>query len=401
MDQHGPEPISTHEAPVGIIGAGPLGLETAWALANRGVRSVILEAGRVGSTMAWWAPGTKYFSSPERIEICRVPLVTRDQDKATREDYLAYLQQVVGTHSLDVRTGRRVIRAQRASGGSGDGFVLTTERSTEGVGGPSEQARQTNPTLIPSPPPIEGGSGVETWRFESLVLAIGNMHTPRLLGVQGESLPHVSHYLDDPGRYFGQRVLIVGGRNSAAEAAIRLFRAGARVTISYRRRVFDHDRLKYWIHPELEWLIRKGHLGFEPGTEVSRIDRDAVQLIPSGLEPDSETLEGASPLLAPGESRRVEADHVLLLTGYVQSRTLFDQLGVETCGEEHKPRIDPKTMQTSVPGVYIAGTAAGGSQRRTKVFIETSHVHADRIAAALVGERSDEAPPTYGPMEES
>lgn len=382
-----------HEAPVGIVGAGPLGLETAWALARRGVRSVILEAGRVGSTMGWWAPGTKYFSSPERIEICGVPLVTRDQDKATREDYLAYLQQVVGAHNLDVRLGRRVVGAERTDGR----FRLTTERSVEGVGGPSEMARTANPGAASG----TADPGTERWRFDKLVLAIGNMHRPRLLGVPGEGLPHVSHYLDDPGRYFAQRVLIVGGKNSAAEAAIRLYRAGAHVSVSYRRGAFDRDRLKYWIHPELEWLIRKGNIGFEARTEVSRIERDGVELTASTVETEGEVLEGASPLLASGQTRRVEADHVLLLTGYTQSRELFDTLGVETWGEEHKPRFDPRTMQTSVPGLFVAGTAAGGSQQRAKVFIETSHVHADRIAAAVVGEQSDEAPPAYGQMEES
>lgn len=387
-------------APVGIVGAGPIGLETAWALANRGVRAVILEAGRVGSTMAWWAPGTKYFSSPERIEICRVPLVTRDQDKATREDYLAYLQQVVRAHALDTRLGRRVTAAQQVSQGAQPGFRLTTERSMEGVGGPSELARTATPNDKPAGP----APGTQHWRFDNLVLAIGNMHTPRMLGVEGESLPHVTHYLDDPGRYFAQHVLIVGGKNSAAEAAIRLYRAGASVTISYRRGGFDRDRLKYWIHPELEWLIRKGHIAFQARTQIARIDRSSVRLTPSSVETadhNGEVLEGAAPPLAAGETRQIEADHVLLLTGYVQSLDLFNQLGVESWGDERKPRFDPKTMQTNVPGVFVAGTAAGGSQQRAKVFIETSHIHADRIAAALVGEQSDETPPAYGVMEES
>lgn len=378
-----------HTARVGIIGAGPIGLETAWALGQRGVDAVVLEAGRVGSTMAWWAPGTKYFSSPERIEICAVPLITASQDKATREEYLDYLRQVVGAAGIDVRTGRRVVRARKA----GDRFEIETALSTHGVGG-TEELRRDDSHHDPA---------TETWRFDTLVLAIGNMHRPRTLGVEGEHLPHVSHYLDDPGVYFNQNVLIVGGKNSAAEAAIRLHRAGARVRISYRRAMFDRQRLKYWIHPELEWLIKKDKIAFEPKSEVERIDHGRVVLRGTDFDPEhlGDVLEGAEPVLAPGETKTIAADRVLALTGYVQDKSLFEQLGVETWGEELRPRFHPDTMESNVPGVYIAGTAAGGSQRRTKVFIETAHVHTDRIAAALVGEVSHAEPPRYGTMEES
>ncbi|MFG0305403.1 MAG: NAD(P)-binding domain-containing protein [Phycisphaerales bacterium JB040] len=383
-----------HSARVGIIGGGPIGLETAWALGRRGVDATVLEAGRVGSTMAWWAPGTRYFSSPERIEICGVPLVTASQDKATREEYLDYLRQVVGARSLDVRPGRRVLRVWR----EGDGFVVETARSVHGVGGEPELRREADRKQAD-----REHAGTQRWRFERLVLAIGNMHRPRTLAVPGEGLPHVSHYLRDPGEYAGLDVLIVGGKNSAAEAAIRLHRAGARVRMSYRRGMFDRERLKYWIHPELEWLIRKGAIGFEARTEVELIDPAGVVLRGTEFDPEhlGEVLEGAEPVLAPHESRRVAPDRVLLLTGYVQDRGLFDELGVQTWGEEQRPRFDPETMESNVPGVYIAGTAAGGSQRRTKVFIETAHVHAERIAAAVVGEVSRAEAPRYGAMEES
>lgn len=354
-----------------IVGAGPIGLEVAAALKAAGIAYVQFEAGDIGATMGWWAPGTRYFSSPERIEIAGVPMVTTEQDKATREEYRAYLRQVVRAHGLDVRTYQRIVWAEAAAGG----YALEVAPSTHGVGGPEEAAR--------------GGTSVADstrWTCRRLVLAIGDMHLPRLVGCPGEDLPHVSHYLADPHRYYGRKVLIVGGKNSAVEAAIRLYRVGAHVAISYRRGVFDSKRVKYWLLPELEWLIEKRRIGFFPETEPAEIRADGTVTLRS---------------TARGDLGTVDADDVLLMTGYCQDPTLFEQLGVELLGRERKPRHDPATMETNVPGVYVAGTAIAGTQRRTTVFIETAHAHAERIATALQGGVADVPEPEYGQQAES
>jgi thioredoxin reductase (NADPH) len=202
----------------------------------------------------------------------------------------------------------------------------------------------------------------ETYHAKRIVLAIGDMHTPRMLNVPGENLSHVSHYLGDIHQYANQRVLIVGGKNSAVEAAIRLFRAGADVTVSYRGDSFDPDRIKYWLHPEIEYLIKKNKIKFIPNSTVESISPRSVKL---------------------NTGNTVSADFVLLLTGYKQNQSLFEQLGIELLGEDRKPKMCLKTMETNIPRVFVAGTAAAGSQQRTKVFIETSHIHVDRIVAAL------------------
>ncbi|GAB5497459.1 MAG: NAD(P)-binding domain-containing protein [Phycisphaerales bacterium] len=336
-----------HDVDVAIVGGGPIGIELNAALSNAGRSVAHFEAGGIGHTFAWWAPGTKFFSSPERIAVCGVPLSTPDQGKVTGEVYRSYLVDVVKQFSLDVRTFMRVEEIERTD----SRFVLSCRRSAEGVGGPSD--------------PGAGFGEMHKVNAAQVVLAIGNMHRGRLIGCQGEDLPNVSHYLEDVTRYFGRRVVIVGGKNSAAEAAIRLYRAGAHVTICYRQAEFDTDRIKYWVLPELEWLIEKGRISFMPGTNVVRVTAEEVEL-------DS------------GE--RVEADDVLMLTGYLQNRTLFDQLGVELTGEVERPVLDRTTMESSVPGVYLAGTACGGSQNRAKVFIENSHVHVDRICRAIAGQ---------------
>jgi thioredoxin reductase (NADPH) len=359
------------QAEVAVIGAGPIGLETAVALRRAGVPFVHLEAGAIGATMGWWAPGTRYFSSPERIAIAGVPLVVQGEEKATREDYLRYLRQVAGAFALEVRTFERVVAIEREGGW----FVVRTAPSAHGVGGVEEQRRAerlgTDRGLVEgegarSAPPRRG-EPTRAYRVRRIVLAIGNMHLPRMVGVPGEGLPHVSHYLEDPHKYFGKRVVIVGGRNSAAEAAVRLYRAGASVTLCQRRPELERERIKYWLLPELEWLIGKGLIGFEASVGVREIT------------------EGAVVFTRTGGYVEVPADMVLLLTGYVQEPGLFEMLGVELHGPERRPRFNHDTMETSVPGVFVAGTAVSGSQERARVFIENAHEHVERIVRAITG----------------
>jgi len=353
---------SVQHTDIVIIGAGPIGLELAVALKKANLDYLHLEAGQVGSTMQWWAPGTKYFSSPERIAIAGVPLIVADQEKATRENYLDYLLAVVGTHQLDIQTYTRVTGIHKSDAS----FDIQTVRSFAGVGGPDERNY--------TPP-----SDTQTIKAKRVILAIGDMHTPRMLDIPGETLPHVSHYLGDIHQYANQRVVIVGGKNSAVEAAIRLFRAGAQVTMSYRGDSFDPDRIKYWLHPEIEYLIKKNKIEFIPHSTLESINEQAV-------------------VLNTGQS--IPSDFVLLLTGYEQDQSLFEQIGIELITDDRKPKICLKTMETNVPNIYVAGTATAGSQQRTKVFIETSHIHVDRIVAALQNRVSNVAPEDYW-LEES
>lgn len=345
--------MTTHD--VAIVGAGPIGIELAVALKRAGVDYVHFEAGQVGSTFQWWAPQTRFFSGPERISISGVPLTTVDQSKATREEYLAYLRGVVTQFGLEIRSYTRVASIERTGGT----FEISVRPSLHGVGGPSELARVLGACE---------DRAVRVVRASRVVLAIGDMHLPHMLGVPGEDRPHVSHFFDDPHRYFQRRVLIVGGKNSAVEAALRCWRAGAQVVMSYRRDALDEKRVKYWLLPEIKWLCKSGRIDWRPRTTPVRIG------------PDSVTLSGPD-----GESE-VACDFVLLLTGYRQDPTLLERLGVTLEGEGRAPAHDPKTMETDVPGVYVAGTAAAGTQLAgVRVFIENSHEHVDRITAHMTG----------------
>lgn len=328
-----------------IIGAGPIGLEVAWALRKEGTEPLHFDAGAIGSTMGWWAPGTRFFSSPERIAICGVPLLTPTQEKATREEYLTYLRAIATQFDLRVRTFERVTRIQPPAT-PGQPFILHSRTH----------------------------AGEHTHAASHVIVAIGDMHRPRLLNIPGEQLPKVSHYFHDPHRYHGRRVVIVGGKNSAVEAAIRCYRAGATVTISYRKAEFDDKRVKYWLLPELKGLIKDGHIGFLPSTVPIAIDASGVHL---ALAPANGE--------ATGEVRLIPADDVLLLTGYEMDGSILAGAGVVLHGLQNAPTFDRRTMETNIPRLYVAGTATAGTQSRFRVFIENCHDHGPKIAAHIAG----------------
>jgi len=310
-----------------IIGAGPIGIELAVAFKQAGIDYLHFDAGQIGSTMQWYPLEMTFHSSAERLAIAGVPIQVPDQNKPKREEFLAYLRAVVQQFDLQIRTFERVVDARRID----DAFELTTTKGT--------------------------------YRVDNIVLAIGAMHAPKLLRIPGEELPHVSHYFHDPHTYFAKKLLIIGGRNSAVEAAVRCQRAGAHVTVSYRRADFEPESVKFWLLPEIRSMIRDQRLRFLPNTTAREIRRESVILDPIG---------------------EVEADFVLALTGYQQDTTLFDLLGVDMQGADRKPRLDEETMETNVPGVFVAGTAIAGSPvERVRIIVEDCHVHVPRIVNAL------------------
>ncbi len=336
-----------------IIGAGPIGIELHVVLRRLGVDVLHLEAGSIGQTITAYPKQARFFSSPERIAIAGVPLVSPDQAKASREEYLAYLRGVVQQFNLPIATHEPVRRISRDS--NTGLFTVQTPRRTATA--------------------------------EHLILAIGDMHLPRELGIAGEDLPHVSHYFDEPHAYFKRKLLIVGGRNSAAEAALRCHRAGAHVTLSYRGESLDDNGIKYWLLPELKALFKANAIQFLPKTTPTKIT-------------DTHVVLDSTSNIAPGTSN-IPSDHVLLLTGYQQDKTLFEMIGINLVGDNRAPSFDPDTMMTNVPNLFIAGTAAAGTQNRYRLFIENCHDHATKIAQAITGEEPpaglvNQAAKTYG-----
>lgn len=319
-------------ASLAIIGAGPLGIELAVACHKAGIDYLHFDAKQIGHTISWFPPQTRFFSSNDRIAIAGVPLQTADQMKCTREQYLAYLRTVVQQFGLTVNTYEPVVGIRRGPAG----FVLTTVR----------------------------GGMEQTHTVQKLVLATGGTARPRRLDVPGEDLPHVHPHWRDPHDYFAKRVLVVGGKNSAVETALRLHHAGARVSLSYRRPDLPEKSIKYWLMPEITGLTKSGAIRAYTNSCVTRITPSHVSLS-SGDE--------------------VEADFVVPQIGYVADMSLCRLAGVDLQGDRQVPAYEPETMETNVPGIYLCGTVVGGTQDKYEVFIENGHVHVERILAHLTG----------------
>jgi thioredoxin reductase (NADPH) len=327
---------------VAIIGAGPTGVELAVALTQAGIPFLLFDAGQIGQTIAWWPKHTRFFSTSERIAIPGLPLTIFDQQHPTNDDYLAYLRGVVQQFDIQVHAYEPILDVQHLSDGD---FMLITEK--KGI-------RQY-------------------YQAAFVVLATGGMAEPRMLNIPGEDLPHVSHYLNDPHDYFQQELLVVGGRNSAVEYALRCWRAGAKVTLSYHKPELLKTSIKPVLLQDLETVVREGKLRFLPGTVPVEITMQEVLLAAT----DEFGTQKAD------EITHLPFDFVLLCTGYQADMTLFSQLGVDLLGTEHTPRYDPETMESNVPGVFVLGTAAGGTQSKFMHFIETSHAHVPKILAAI------------------
>lgn len=325
-----------------VIGAGPIGIEVAAALSRSGAEYTHVEAGCIGNTIAQWPRNTVFFSSPEWIAVAGIPIQTVAQEQITGEAYLAYLRLVVETLGLSINSYESVISIEREA----EGYTARTE----GIG------------------------YRRAYRCKNLVFCVGDMEHPKNLGLPGEALPTVSHRFDDPHRYFQRELLIVGGRNSALEAALRSWRAGAKVSLSYRGKKLDKNAVLSRLHLEISLLIRNEQIRFLPETEPVAFAPGVTTLRPVTEAEDDKSAQF-----------EVRSDFVLLATGFEPDHALLKELGVAFHGPQAEPEFDPETMETNVPGVYIAGTATGGNQNRYKVFITTSHPHASRIARAITG----------------
>jgi thioredoxin reductase (NADPH) len=341
MKQNGTQQSTLAE--VAIIGAGPIGLELAVALKLAGVNYLHFEARQIGYSISWWPRNTNFFSTSERIAISGVPIQNTHQGRTTGEEYLAYLRAIVEQFDLRINSYERVTDIKRDE----TGFILRTE------------------TLASS----------HTYRAKRVVIAKGDMDRPNRLNIPGQDLPHVSYYFDDPHTYFRRRLLVIGGRNSAVESALRCWRAGAEVTLSYRRAIIS-ERVKDHIRPDLLAQIENGNITYYPETIPVEITPQHVVLQPAR---DGQAIAG-QPIIHP-------TDFVLFAIGFRAEMRLYELAGVQLDEPRRVPRFDPATMETNVPGLYIAGTTvAGEHQDRYRLFIENSHEHVVKIVTAITGQ---------------
>lgn len=318
-----------------VVGAGPVGLATAIAARQRGLSHVVLEKGGLVHSIARYPQDMVFFTTPELMEIGGLPFVS-PHEKPTRSEALRYYRRVTDTFALDVKFSEPVTGLRLAQ----DGVFEVTSR------------------------PARGGAQVRQAR--AVVLATGAYDIPNPLGVPGEDLPHVSHFFREPHSGYRRHVVVVGGKNSAAEAALELYRAGSHVTLVYRGPAMS-DSLKYWVKPDIENRIRDGQVQARFSTQVLEITADAVMV------------DG------PGGREALSADLVYLMTGYRADTTLLDQVGAQVQRDLHAPVYDEQTFESTVRNLFVVGACVAGKQSG-RIFIENGRFHAP-VAVDVIASR--------------
>lgn len=322
-----------------VIGAGPCGIAVGAAARREGLRCKLWDKGPLTASLVDYPPYMTFFSTADNLEIGGVPF-TIARGKPGREDALAYYRRVADHFELDVHQHEEV---REVSGDHREGFELRTR---------TRRDRR------------------HRYRARRIVVATGSFHEPNRLNVPGEELDKVRHYYDEPHPYWDQDVVVVGGGNSAVEAALELWRAGARVDFVHFARELDPG-VKPWIRPDIENRFEEGSIPVHWGTRVQEITPDSVVLR------DVET----------GATRTLGNDWVFAMTGWHPDPGLLRSLGVDVDERTRVPEHDPETLETNVPGVYVAGVIVAGDDAN-RVFIENGKHHGRRIVSHVAGEPS-------------
>jgi len=313
------------------IGAGPTGLATAIEAKCAGMRPLVIDKACLCHSIFHYPVNMVFFTTPELLEIGDLPLVCA-ADKPTRIEALKYYRKAAEHYALELRLYERVLRVD---GQDGNFTVITaTEKGTE-----------------------------TKYQSKKIVVATGYYDLPNQLGIPGEDLPHVSHYYTEPHEYWNQDVVVIGGKNSSAEAALDLYRNGTRVTLVHRNKELGAS-IKYWVRPDIENRIKAGQVKALFETRVKQITSDEV-VVENGA----------------GE-KRLPARRVFALTGYHPDFTFIESLGVHLDQESRKPALDPNSLESNVAGIHLAGVVIGG-RHTSEIFIENGRFHGKQIIQAL------------------
>ena len=329
-----------NDADVVIVGGGPCGLAAAVSAQRAGLRPVVIEGNVAVSSIAEYPIYARFFSTAEKLSIGGLPFVVATE-KPTRRDALAYYRSVVSYFAIPLRQRERVTAIQ---GWSGEFTVVSR---------------------------TAGGEESKT-RAGAVVVATGYFGSPNRLGVPGEDMPHVTHVYREGHEAFLQDVVVVGGGNSAAEAALDLWRSGARVTLVHFGPTFD-KKIKPWVLPDFINRVKEGHIAVRWESRVKSIEpRDIV--IKTGKHDE-----------------RLKADRVYIMTGFAPSVDLLRDAGVPIDPKTGIPEHNPHTLETPTAGLFIAGVVVAGFDAN-KIFIENGRYHGDRIVARLTGGRVPNEP---------
>jgi thioredoxin reductase (NADPH) len=321
----------TYSADVVVIGAGPTGMACGIDAQRAGFSVILIDKGCLVNSLFHYPANMTFFTTPELLEIGDLPFPSAHQ-KPTRQEALEYYRNVAQHYRLDVRQYQQVLTVTGYDGA----FQITTRDRHD----------------------IQ-----HEYRAKKIILATGYYDRPNYMNIPGEDLPKVMHYYREPHPYYDMDVLIIGGKNSAAIAALELWRRGARVTIVHRGPGI-HQNVKYWIKPDIENRIKNGEVAAYFNSCVLEIRPEAVLI----KTPKGEEL--------------LKNDFVFALTGYHPDYEFLEAAGLELTRPEMRPVCDPTSFESNVPGIYVAGVIVAGS-RTSEIFIENGRFHGSRIAADL------------------
>ncbi len=325
-----------------VVGAGPTGLACAIEAQRAGLSAALVDKGCLCNSLFHYPSNMTFFTTPELLEIGDIPFSSANQ-KPSRNEALEYYRKVAEHYQLELRLYQSV---SSLTGEDGDFTVNTVDKFGR------EYA----------------------YRARKVILATGYYDLPNYLEIPGEDLPKVLHYYHDPHPYYGQKVLVIGGKNSAAIAALDLWRHGAHVTLVHRGEAMHHH-VKYWILPDINNRVKNGEVTAYFSSSVTSIAKDSVEL------------------LTPQGALTIENDFIFALTGYHPDFDLLTSFGVRLEGPDLCPACDTQSLESNVPGLYLAGVIVAGA-RTNEIFIENGRFHGRQIAqdieAKLAGRASVE-----------
>ncbi|MCL6585918.1 MAG: YpdA family putative bacillithiol disulfide reductase [Anoxybacillus sp.] len=311
-----------------IVGGGPCGLAAAIALQHAGYSPLVIEKGNIVHSLYRYPTHQTFFSTSDRLEIGGVPFIS-ERRKPKRNEALVYYREVVTRKQIRVQTFEKVEQVTKQQDGT---FLVQTTKGT--------------------------------YRAKYVVVATGYYDHPNYMNVPGEDLPKVTHYFKEGHPYYNTDCVVIGGKNSSVDAALELVKAGARVTVLYRGSAYSPS-IKPWILPEFDALVRQGVIHMEFNAHVQEITEDAV-------------------IYRVGdEVKTIKNDFVFAMTGYHPDHDFLKSMGVGIDEETGRPLYDPDTMETNVPGIFIAGVIAAGNNAN-EIFIENGRFHGEQIAACIV-----------------
>ncbi|WP_318344291.1 YpdA family putative bacillithiol disulfide reductase [Flagellimonas baculiformis] len=315
------------EFDVAIIGGGPIGIACGLEAKKRGLNYIIIEKGPIVNSLFNYPINMQFFSSSEKLEIDGIPFISKEA-KPKRNEALEYYRRIVTSNNLDIHLFEKVLAVEK----EGNIFHVHTDKSG--------------------------------YRAKNVIVATGFYDLPNRINVPGEELPKVSHYYKDPHFYASQKLAVIGASNSAIDAALECWRKGAEVSLIIRGPEVG-PRVKYWVRPDIINRIEEGSIKAYYNSTVKEIKPREIII----HSPEGETV--------------LENDFVLALTGYMPNFAFLEKLGIALSDDAKRiPSYDPETMETNVPGLFLAGVICGGMETH-KWFIENSRIHAPIIMDAI------------------